>query len=114
MNRFPQHFHEAKEQPLRCHTCDNPLTENEADHYWTSHLQGQGDAYCFDCASQIEIVEFNPPRVQPPMPIISWILLVLAFAMMGGALARTPYTGWAIVGAFACINLAILSRICRF
>src|SRR5580704_16851527 len=112
MNRFPAHFHETKQQPLRCHTCDNPLTETESDHYWNSHLRGEGDPYCVDCASQIEVVDFNPRPDSPHQ--IPWMFLVLAFVAIGAACAGTSYTGYAIVASFACINLAILARVCRW
>lgn len=112
MNRFPPHYHENKEQPLCCFTCEQPLTETEADHYWNSHLHGEGEPYCFDCASQLEI---EPVEVATARPH-SLLTIALFYSSLGCVLSAILFpekAGYAILLAVGSANLGILARVCR-
>jgi hypothetical protein len=112
MNRFPQHFHERAEPPLLCHQCEQPLTDDESDHFWNSHLHGQGDPYCFDCASQIDLEEIT--RKPEPWHLVSTAFFALAIGFIGCAVYNPAMAGWFLFAFIACGNLGLLSRICRW
>jgi hypothetical protein len=112
MNRFPQHFHERAEPPLLCHQCEQPLTDDESDHFWNSHLHGQGDPYCFDCASRIDLEEIT--RKPEPWHWPSTILFACALGFAALAIKDQSLAGFYVMGAFACGTLGIMARICKW
>lgn len=117
MNRFPAHYHERTEQPLHCHACEQPLTDDESEHYWTSHLLGQGDPYCFDCASQIDLSmeDGGPnPNRKPSWNICSTLLFAASIGFLGLAACDRVFGGYYLMGAVACGSLGLLARICRW
>ena len=112
MNRFPRHFHEQAEKPLRCFCCDQPLTETEADHYWLSQLHGQGEPYCFDCASQLEVALMPEELGAKPSHSFSTALLLISLALLVSVALFPLGAGWSIMAAIGCGSLGLMARIC--
>lgn len=113
MNRFPKHFHESVEQPLRCFTCESPLTEREADLYWQHHPFGQGEPYCFDCASQceVEIIQHRQPVKRSRL--LSNTLICLAAFSLGLATLKPHLAGYCVMAAIGFFCLSCMTLISK-
>lgn len=116
MNRFPKHYHEQPHQPLTCHICDQKLTDWE-EREWSKTLPF-GTPTCFDCASEIE-VEVNEreeliPKRKRKIHVLSSCLFATAVAMLVLAAMNQYQAGYFIMATVACLNLGVLSRICRW
>lgn len=114
MNRFPRPYYDESEKPLCCFACDNKLTQNESDHYWNSHLMGEGEPYCFDCASEIEFDEPEDKPKRKPFPLVSMLLFGGSIGFLILMLIDGRDAGYFFMGAVACANVGLLARISKW
>ena len=84
MNRFPAHYHEGAEQPLRCFDCDNRLTETESGHYWDAHPHGEREPRCFDCLAQIDPddMDITVSRSEMIFRVVMAVFFVTIFVLL--------------------------------